>query len=191
MPEIGEIRRASEIGKFVRPSTNPKRTIRGQKFIWYPCVDCGKERWVRFTNNQPYTQKCHGCHVMDIRRFGKDNRGWTGGRIRMGRGKGKYWITRVYEDDFSYPMAMINGYVLEHRLVMAKHLGRNLHSWEIVHHKGTKYPSGSRENRDDNRIENLQLVSDDKHKQITILENRIRHLEVQNKKLREKLSKRK
>ncbi|MBU1067552.1 hypothetical protein KKE60_07170, partial [Patescibacteria group bacterium] len=70
-----------------------------------------------------------------------------------------------------------NGYVKEHRLVMAKRLGRNLHCWEIVHHKGTKYPIGTIENKQDNRLENLQLVSDERHKQITILENRIKLLE--------------
>jgi len=69
-------------------------------------------------------------------------------------------------------------YVYEHRLVVAKRLGRCLHSWEIVHHKGAKYPKGSRENRSDNRYpENLQLVTDDRHKQITILENKIAHQE--------------
>jgi len=60
---------------------------------------------------------------------------------------------------------------------MAKSLGRNLHPWEIVHHKHTRYPAGSNEDKQDNRIENLQLVSDDKHKQITLMENRIHYLE--------------
>ncbi|GAH73274.1 unnamed protein product, partial [marine sediment metagenome] len=62
----------------------------------------------------------------------------------------------------------------EHRLVVAKALGRNLHPWEIVHHKHAKYPAGSIEDKQDNRYpENLQLVSDDRHKQITILERKI------------------
>ena len=60
-------------------------------------------------------------------------------------------------------------YVLGHRLVMAKSLNRCLLPWEIVHHINGV--------RNDNRIENLQLVSDDRHKQITLLENRVRYLE--------------
>ena len=60
---------------------------------------------------------------------------------------------------------------------MAKHLGRNLHRWELVHHKHTKYPAGSIEDKQDNRIENLQLVSDDRHNQITLMERRIKYLE--------------
>lgn len=68
---------------------------------------------------------------------------WKGGRQRNGEG-----YVRVLADGFP-EMADTRGFVLEHRLVMARHLGRPLTRHETVHHINGK--------RDDNRLDNLQL----------------------------------
>ena len=100
---------------------------------------------------------------------------WRGGRTKT---KAGYIQIRLYPDDFFYPMANSSGRVFEHRLVVAKALGRCLHLWEIVHHK-----KGFA--KDDNRyLETLQLVSDDRHKQISILERRIKRLQEENRALK-------
>lgn len=61
-----------------------------------------------------------------------------------------YVLVRLAKDDPYYPMADNRGYVYEHRLMMARELGRCLEDWEIVHHNNG--------NTTNNRIDNLELI---------------------------------
>lgn len=144
--------------------------------IWAACVDCGKERWVFMQDTgKPQSPRCRSCSGKRIPKArGERSGNWKGGQTKTERG---YILIKLQPGDFFYPMANRQGYVREHRLIVAKKLGRCLHIWELVHHKHTQYPAGSIEDKQDNRDENLQLVTDDRHKQITILENRIKQLE--------------
>ena len=152
-PVTNGVRKASERGM-----------TGSNKYIFAPCLQCGQPRWTQLLKNKPRNDRCKKC--AGIGNKGEQSPFWKGGRYKD---KAGYIYVRLNRDDFFYPMVNNMGYVFEHRLVSAKDLGRCLHSWEIVHHEnGTK---------DDNRIENLQLVTDDRHKQITILENRIQLLE--------------
>ena len=139
--------------------------------MWHACVDCSRESWVLLKKGQICSLRCNSCAAK--RKRGIKSCAWKGGRaIADG-----YIDVKLQPEDFFFPMAGANNYVREHRLVVAKALGRNLHPWEIVHHKHAKYPAGSVEDKQDNRYpENLQLVSDDRHKQISILEAKINKL---------------
>jgi len=173
-PQLGEIRRAQEIGR--------GGTI---KFQWHACPQCHKERWVQINKGEPRYSLCLNCSNLcnkDVRgrqwltRYangfpekwrGENNWNWQGGKTRHRDG---YVLIKINPDDFFFAMANPSTwYVLEHRLVMAHHIKRCLHSWEIVHHIN--------HDRADNRIENLQLVGIDKHNQMTQMENRIKRLE--------------
>lgn len=165
MPELGEIRRGTEIGY-----------KSSDKCIWAACEKCGKQRWVHIKRGEPESKMCFQCANKDIRRgeklslinkgrIGSQANNWKGGRCYTSDG---YIVVCLSPDDFFYPMAMKGGYVLEHRLVMAKYKGRCLQPWELVHHING--------NRKDNRIENLQLCTEGQHNQITILENKIDRL---------------
>lgn len=72
---------------------------------------------------------------------------WRGGRSQI-KATG-YVLVRIFPEDPLYCMANKSGYVMEHRLIVARWLGRPLMEWETVHHiNGDKT---------DNRLENLQL----------------------------------
>ncbi len=167
MNKIGDIKYGNELGY------KKTKTGKGAAFIWLTCPDCGKQRWVRLVKGKPIYLLCLSCGNRRVARKGAANSYWKGGRSIARRG---YIDIHVATDDFFFPMANKRHYVPEHRLVMAKYLGRCLHRWELVHHKHTRYPAGSIGDKQDNRIENLQLVTDDRHKQITTLEMEIKKL---------------
>lgn len=103
---------------------------------------------------------------------GSKNPCWKGGKTLKMDG---YVLIRLPE----HPDAMSNGYVFEHRLVMGKKVGRRLTKFEHIHHlNGIK---------DDNRLENLELINGSTHNLITMLEKRVKELEIENKSLKGKL----
>jgi len=87
-----------------------------------------------------------GRTLLEAAKRGEESTAWKGGRRKRVDG-----YIHIYAPD--NPMAGKRGYILEHRLVMSGHLGRALkpYPFEIVHHKNGI--------RDDNRIENLEIVS--------------------------------
>jgi len=173
MPKIGEIKKAKEIG------------FKGtENYVWNACIDCGRERWVRLIRGKTKTLRCTKCaHKGEnnpsfgkrgkkcpmFGRCGKETSGWKGGRVKSSQGYILIWVSD--KSSFS-KMRSAQGYILEHRLVMAKYLGRCLRLWEVVHHKNHI--------KTDNRIENLELLKISDHNIITKLEE-------ENKRLKKKI----
>ena len=79
---------------------------------------------------------------------GNKHPNWKGGKRKRIAMVGYYILILVP----SHPFCDKMGYVLEHRLIMERQLGRFLKPEEVVHHKN--------EIKKDNRIENLELFSD-------------------------------
>ena len=89
--------------------------------------------------------------LMRQSRPGPMNAKWKGGRYIDGSG---YIRVKAYK----HPYRDNDAYVKEHRLVMEAHIGRYLLPNEVVHHING--------NPQDNRIENLRLLSRTQHQHI-------------------------
>lgn len=110
------------------------------------CKQCGKE-----FSSYPSRKREHCSRACGNR--GKNGtytigHAWAG-KLRTEKRKTQRGYIEIYSPN--HPFKSVRNGVLEHRLVMEKHIGRFLEKSEVVHHKNGI--------RDDNRIENLELFS--------------------------------
>lgn len=120
--------------------------------VWRCQCRCGNETSVRNGNLQSGSVRSCGCLK---RRTGQQSPNWQNGFTIS---------TQGYKHLLTSDSNRTNRYEPEHRLVMAKVLGRPLTSDEVVHHI----------NRDktDNRPENLQVLSRQEHAALHAAEDR-------------------
>lgn len=117
-----------------------------------------KKYWERLKlDKEKYEEVCKNIGKASSERehsFGEKSPGWKGGKYTTKRDG--YIYVYCPEHPFSKRNGKGNGgYVLEHRLVIEKSIGRYLTKEEDVHHiNGIK---------NDNRLENLRLVSHFNH----------------------------
>ena len=125
-------------------------------YTLHKCVDCGKERYIRFIKGKPENLRCLICSAKNPNKKKSYQRGcnwhsWKGGR----RKSNGYIAIYIDSSNLYYSMADKKHCILEHRLVMAESLNRCLLRQEHVHHRnGVKT---------DNRLENLELISPANH----------------------------
>lgn len=144
-----------------------------KSYIYVICPGCNKGRWVlKYSSEKAiFTGYCIKC--VGKRTYGSMNGNWKGGK---GINDRNYRLVRIYPNNPYYSMADPRGHIKEHRLIMAKHLGRCLMDNEVVHHlNGVKT---------DNRIENLRLDtrsqhSKSDHKELMELRTRVTQLEAE------------
>lgn len=116
------------------------------------CKKCGGEFHAPPSARRKYcSPECYAATSSEERRREKAV-GWRSGESLTDKGY------RLILCGKEHPMANNNGYVAEHRLVMAEVLGRHLARHEHVHHVNG--------DRLDNRPENLEVVSRGQHTRI-------------------------
>ena len=113
--------------------------------------DAIRTQWI---NNDKRREQTSNLAKINLGKKGKEHPRWTGGIIKNDSG---YLLVHCPEHPRSH-----KGHVRQHILVMEKHLDRQLKYYgpgnpnnEIVHHIN--------EIRDDNRLENLRLMTNREH----------------------------
>ena len=115
--------------------------------------------------------------------------------IKLAAEKGRYYIAKtVNNPNWKGGEIKRHGYIYvlhpnHHRTTKQGYVLRSILNWEkanntllpngwVVHHKGTKYPQFSIENKQDDRPENLEAMPRNKHPTyIHYLEDRVKELE--------------
>lgn len=131
----------SEVRRSLDMSPNGLRDLIARSKIKIKTKKHGKQRWYLFTDE----------NIEELRKFKK----FYGRSVKKDKTLGakyrdKYGYIQVYYP--SHPRSNTTGCVYEHILIMESHLGRYTTVKETVHHINGV--------RSDNRIENLQLYSD-------------------------------
>lgn len=104
--------------------------------------------WTNFIKYAGFTPRVSEFSIQARINSIKARKGKIGGNNRGGKIKDRFGYIQIWMP--KHPNAKMAGYIHEHRLVMSNKIGRPLKSTESVHHiNGIK---------DDNRIENLELM---------------------------------
>ena len=129
------------------------------KNIWFNCDYCDKEvkrRYSRFNRKRKY--KNHFCSKKCEHNFRtKENHpNWQGGEYI--NSYGYKMIHKDFVDVKYHSMCASDGYIAEHRLVLAQKINRPLTTKELAHHiDGNKLK---------NNINNLKIVTKGEHSKI-------------------------
>ena len=131
---------------------DPSRNVKA----FVQCSLCGQSRLATIQRSKKeFTGHCVPCACRE-KNSGSGHPSWKGGRLHS---EGYIYLHRSLispaETEQFTSMFIKTGYILEHRLIIARSLGRALEKSEVVHHlHGIK---------DDNRLANLQVLDPVSH----------------------------
>jgi len=123
------------------------------------CGSCKQLRLCQVTSAHNSSGLCLPCSNKTLAKVGEDHHLWKGGKTVDNDG---YLLIHksllpLGEQTQFQEMFTHSGYILEHRLIAARTLGRNLFSNEKVHHLNAL--------KQDNRPSNLKVLSATNHAQ--------------------------